>query len=221
MKLFRGVLVALALGWSGLSVQAAVDVNALIRDLNQQKGSSSQMKLVFWLPPEYFFATAPGGDSPEQQKRLHAMLDGHVLFLAADGEIGAVGAFHAKSRADVLASSRLEIDGGPPLSPLQDADVKGDLKMLAAMLKPMFKNLLGNLGEAIEPVVFRLPSTSRRSNELALKEGRMTMRMGGETFSWRTPLGSLLPPAIDSETGEDFPGNFLYNPYTGRRLSGN
>ena len=38
-------------------------------------------------------------------------------------------------------------------------------------------------------------------------------------FIWWIPLGSLLPPKYDSETGEKFPGNYNYNPFTGIRLN--
>ena len=30
---------------------------------------------------------------------------------------------------------------------------------------------------------------------------------------------SLLPPKFDQDTGEKFPGNYLFNPYTGRKLA--
>ena len=32
------------------------------------------------------------------------------------------------------------------------------------------------------------------------------------------PLGSLLKPRIDPVSGESFPGNYGYNPYTGVKL---
>lgn len=34
----------------------------------------------------------------------------------------------------------------------------------------------------------------------------------------QAPLGSLLPPMIDPQTNEEFPGDFLYNPYSGGKL---
>jgi hypothetical protein len=40
-----------------------------------------------------------------------------------------------------------------------------------------------------------------------------------KTFTWRLPLGSLLPPKFDPKTHEQFPGNFQFNPYTGTKLS--
>jgi hypothetical protein len=40
-----------------------------------------------------------------------------------------------------------------------------------------------------------------------------------QTYRWRTPLGSLLPVKVDAKTGEEFPGNYSFNPYTGEKLS--
>lgn len=42
--------------------------------------------------------------------------------------------------------------------------------------------------------------------------------MSDETFAWRLPLGSLMPATVDAGSGERFPGNSVYDPYTGRRL---
>jgi len=52
----------------------------------------------------------------------------------------------------------------------------------------------------------------------AKKEGSFTLTCYGREFSWRLPLGSLLPPKFDPETGESFPGNYHFNPFSGREL---
>ena len=36
---------------------------------------------------------------------------------------------------------------------------------------------------------------------------------------YRLPLGSLFPPAVDPKTGESFPGNYHFNPFTGDKLT--
>jgi len=40
----------------------------------------------------------------------------------------------------------------------------------------------------------------------------------GNEYTWRLPLGFMLPPKMDKKTNEVFPGNYKYNPYTGSQL---
>jgi hypothetical protein len=37
-------------------------------------------------------------------------------------------------------------------------------------------------------------------------------------FTWRLPLPRLLPAKVDPRTGQEFPGDYLFNPYTGESL---
>jgi hypothetical protein len=218
MKSVRRAFAALLIACASHSA-LALNTDALMKDLNQQKMVDSNIKLAFWLPPEYFIASIPGGAAPAQQKKIQAMLDGWVLMLAADAEMGAMGGITSRGRAQVMASTRLKIDGGTELSPVPDSELRGDVKNLFDMFRPLFKNMLGPMGEAVEPLAFKVSKKDVQSNELATSQGRMTLRLNGESFTWRLPLGSLLPPAVDTETGDEFPGDYRFSPYSGRPLA--
>ena len=220
MKFVRRAFAALIVACASHGAYAAVNTDALIRDLNQQKSVEKNMKLAFWLPPEFFVATMPGGAADTQRKQIQAMLDGVVLVLAADADLGAMGAIMPRSRADLLAAARLSIGNGTELTPIPDKELRGDLKNLCDVMKPLFKNMLGALGEAVEPIAFKVPSKEfAHSNELATSQGRLTLKLNGEAPTWRLPLGSLLPPAVDTETGDEFPGDYRFSPYSGRPLT--
>ena len=49
--------------------------------------------------------------------------------------------------------------------------------------------------------------------------GTLQVSLYDQVYRWRTPLGSLLPAKVDAKTGEEFPGNYSFNPYTGEKLS--
>ena len=217
-KVFRRLALAgcLAMLAPGAFAQAT---DALLKELQQQKQTSSHLHMAFWLPPEFFAATMPADAAPSTARKFQQMLDGYVLFLVADADIGAMGALTPKIRADLLGRTRLSIDGGTPLGTLADSDLRGDLKALVSTLKPLFKSMLGNWGEAFEPIVFKLPANGPTAGSMVMRDGRIVLVLGDETFAWRTPLGSLLPPKFDPETNEPFPGNYLYSPFTGRKLT--
>ncbi|MFO1193585.1 MAG: hypothetical protein U1F00_15680 [Rhodoferax sp.] len=216
MKL-AGLCLALWLSLAGVGARAA-DASALIRELSVQKITDKAFKLAFWLPPE-FFLNLSQKMSPAQVRQLQTMLMGHAVFFVAEGEMGLVGMGGFKTRTDLLQSTSLVVNDGARISPAPDSAIHPDLRMFLEMMKPVMKGQLGNFGDAMEAIVFRIPLTAGQDILLSGgSKGRIRIAISGEEFAWRLPLGSLLPPAMDSETGEQFPGNFLFNPFTGRKL---
>jgi hypothetical protein len=53
----------------------------------------------------------------------------------------------------------------------------------------------------------------------ALQTGSVQVSLYDQTYRFRTPLGSLLPVKVDAKTGEEFPGNYSFNPFTGEKLN--
>jgi len=50
------------------------------------------------------------------------------------------------------------------------------------------------------------------------RDGSLTVHLNDIALRYRLPLGSVLPPSLDLKTGESFPGNYHFNPYTGGKL---
>ena len=44
------------------------------------------------------------------------------------------------------------------------------------------------------------------------------MHLNGLPFRYHLPLGSILPAVVDAHSGESFPGNYHFNPFTGDKL---
>ncbi len=51
------------------------------------------------------------------------------------------------------------------------------------------------------------------------RPGILIVNLGPKEFQWRLPLGCLLPSEYDAKTGEEFPGNYVYSPFTGAKLA--
>lgn len=192
----------------------AVDLDAIMRDLIIQKTTQTDLKIGFWLPPDFFHAANPGVGEADK-KKLTDMLDGHMVFLVLNARFGEKGKISPASRSEVLSSTRLRLNDGKYLTPLADDRLRSDIKMLAEVFKPVLKDMLGAFGEAFELVVFPDPET-RISR--ATSPGQIHLQIADQTLAWRTPLAGLLPPVVDPSTGEQFPGNYVFNPYSGRRL---
>jgi hypothetical protein len=78
--------------------------------------------------------------------------------------------------------------------------------------------MMGNMGQHLEFMVFPGLDSAKRPIADPKSEGSLTVHVGDVPLRYRLPLASLLPPAWDAKTGESFPGNYHFNPYTGNKL---
>jgi hypothetical protein len=78
--------------------------------------------------------------------------------------------------------------------------------------------MMGAMGQHLEILVF--PSVDKAGHPIAdpKSDGSLTVHLGNIALHYRLPLGSILPPSVDPKTGESFPGNYHFNPYTGDKL---
>jgi hypothetical protein len=213
LRAFFIAMVSLAFSTSATSVE----IDSLSSELTQQRSSSTEYKLAIWMPLEFFYASAPNA-SESERKQIAAMLNGYAIFLVANARVGAMGSLIPTPRSQILSTTFLHVDETSRLIPAPDNLLKGDIKTLLDVMKPLFKSLAGNYGEAIETVVFRDAGAEGQSTLRATGEGKVKLTVAGESFVWRLPLVALLPPTFDAVTQERFPGNFIFNPYTGKRL---
>jgi hypothetical protein len=120
----------------------------------------------------------------------------------------------------VLKSSvTIEDFRGQQVSALPDDQISDSVRTLAQMLRPMFANMLGSFGQHVAIVMFPASDKNGRATVDPTKEGTFVAHVGDVEVRYRLPLGSLLPTTMDPKTGESFPGNFHFNPFTGAKLS--
>jgi hypothetical protein len=85
-------------------------------------------------------------------------------------------------------------------------------------MKPAMAANAGPLGQAMEFIVFPAKADGKPLIDAA-QAGTLQVTLYDQTYKWRLPLGSVLPARVDAKTGEEFPGNYQFNPYTGDKLS--
>jgi hypothetical protein len=195
------------------------DMQRLLQDTQRTVQEPSKILLVWWIPTEYWAAVLQGNPSitPEVLKQFETSLGDYMVFAVGALDVGPMGGMTPRGRPKIEANTQLLIDG-KPVALLADKDIGADAQNFVAMMKPMMANMLGQFGQGMEFLLYPNPATKGTAKVSAINEGRFEYSAFGHDFTWRLPLGSLLAPRVDPATGEEFPGDYKFNPYTGGKL---
>jgi hypothetical protein len=196
------------------------DPGALIKDLQRLTQSQDRMTMVLWLPPEFWRASleAKGQMAPQSVDRFVKEVDPYVIVAVADGQVGMIGSVNFADPESLRNSVTIEGPEGRLLSALPDSEISPGVRNLTQMMGPVLGNMLGALGTHVAFLVF--PGTDKPGHFTvnASKDGTFIVHVGSVAMRYTLPLGSLLPPMIDAKSGETFPGNYRFNPFTGVKL---
>jgi len=220
MKSMRMGGIATMLGWLAMSVPAAAaDVQDIMHDTQQMTMEDGQMSMVWWIPVQYWdesIKTNPNVPDAARAQVVDAMSD-YAVFGLLRARPGAAGLGDVQSKEELVKNLHLEMNG-ETIQPLTPEQIAPATSLMLAQLKPALAAGIGQFGKALEFVVF--PATVDGKPLIdATQPGELTATFYGKEHRWHLPLGSLLPPKVDKKTGEQFPGNYKFNPYTGKKLA--
>lgn len=197
-----------------------VKVNELTQDLQRSSQAAESLDLVWWIPAEFWDVVMSGEqDMGEKTRREFAdLFRSYTIVAAVKGKISSFGVTDFESESDLRAKLRVHDATGKSHEPIATDKVDRRLTMLIQVMRPMFKNLLGEMGDNMQFYVFPGKGTDGKRLANPVGSGTFNVSLGDESYSYRLPLGSLLVPRRDPSTGEVFPGSYRFNPYTGTEL---
>jgi len=197
----------------------AVDIQELVEDTQQVNQSNDAVSMVWWIPTEFWIENFKQDPTitEQQGEAFVATLVDYTVFAVVNAKAGTFGGLTPKTKMEIEENSQLKVNG-VTLPLLSEGEISSDAANFFVMMKPLMGQMLGQFGQGMEFLVY---SDKNARGERILdpsKSGEFVYSLFGDEFSWRLPLGSMLPPRFDRETGEKFPGNYKYNPYTGDEL---
>ncbi|MEW5948796.1 MAG: hypothetical protein AB1711_05215 [Thermodesulfobacteriota bacterium] len=215
--------VFLLFGWmaTGQAQENKVDLNALIQETQRMSQKADEMALAWWIPEEFWqvsFARNPNM-TMAQAEEFMKVLRPYTVIVVMDGKAGALGGITYKSEAAIRAGIQIKDSEGTRYRPLSEDKIDADSKNFLSIMKPVFVNMLGPLGQNMN--FFLFPAENKKGQKIAeaKKEGSFSVEMGEREFKWRLPLGSLLPPKICPTCGEKLSGAYKFCPWDGASLS--
>jgi hypothetical protein len=197
-----------------------VDLQKLTQETQKLERGENVVRLVWWIPTEFWKESFKKVTSltEDQKTAFYKTVDDYIVLSVIDAKTTVFGSVIPTLRDEIVSKLSLAIDQGTTLRPLPDSEVSSDARNLFAMMKPVLANILGQFGQSMEFICFKGIDSQGKKLLDPLGSGSLSVTLGNTIFRWRLPLGSLLPPNYDLQTGEEFPGNYIYNPFTGRKL---
>jgi hypothetical protein len=213
----RKLEVALVLAVVMTTYARAMDVQQLIHETQRMSAASQQVTFVWWMPQEFWEASVSNNPalSPGGRAQVLAALDDYMIFVIERAKI-TMASLDARSKSEMLSNARLEI-GDKTIDPIAPENLTPTAQAYLVSFKPYLAGMLGKTGQSVEMVIYPSKQGDQRLID-PLKPGSFKYTLYDQTFTWRLPLASLLPPKVDPKTGEEFPGSYEFNPYTGESL---
>ena len=220
-----GVLIGILFicGWMSLSFaqDRKVDINALVQETQKMSDRSGEMTLIWWIPEEFWRASFEQDPNmtAAQTEEFIKVLRPYMLIVAVDGNIGTFGGVTYKSETTIRGSIQVIDSHGTRYRPLSNENIDANTKNFLAMMKPVFVNMLGPIGQNMHFLLFPAKNTMGKNIAVAKSEGAFSVQLDKRVFKWRLPLGSLLPAKICPVDGEKLSGAWKFCPWHGAELT--
>ena len=197
-------------------------MSAFTKETQQLVSHPGYVGFVWWIPTQYWErASGLGGMSEEKAKEQYAPLRRYTVVAVAVGKLG-IGNVNYVSGPEVRDATTLQDSDGTVYQPVQK--LSGDAEGLVAVMKAVFGNTMGPLGQNIQILFF--PATNKMAKPIAdpLSPGSFSVTLskivGGrdEVIEWRTPLTTLSPAKYCPVGKERVQANWKYCPWHGVKL---
>ena len=189
-------------------------------EMSQTHQDDAHLAMAMWLSTEMFKRAIADEMKPADVKMVVDSLKGYAIYAIVDATLDATQAtVTSVDRARLRESARLQLGERAPRAIVREADLPTGVRAAVQAFKPMMAGMLGKFGDSMEFVVFS--DTDDHGNSLADPHANLvaSLSFDKEQFVWRLPLVSLQPLRVDPATGDTFPGDFDYSPFTGNKLT--
>lgn len=207
---------------SGFAQRETFDVNEMMNETQIVSDEPDRMRLIWWIPTEYWAASlAQDPDASSEVENIVAVLKDYTVFAIADGEVGTFGSVNYVPLEEIKTNLTITDRHGDVFKPLDDKDVNQDTRLFLQMMRPVFANMLGAMGENMHFILFRHENLEGKRLLDPYVDGTFSIQLFKEVMTWETPLGSFLEPKKCPVDGKTMSGAWNYCPKHGKLLEEN
>lgn len=196
-----------------------VDLDAMLDETQFASDNEDYIDLIWWIPMEYWKAVYAQDPSIPQDEadEMISILKNYDIVAAVRGKIGYFGGVTFQDEASIREQLVLTYDE-VTYEPLDNDELDADLKSFIDIMRPMFSNMMGDMGENLYFVVYQ----DGGSNSAIIDpygDKNLTLKLNDFSDNLQFPLSSLLQPKKCPKDGALFNGKWLYCPFHGNALT--
>jgi len=213
-------IVLFVFGLKTYSQDFRIDLNDLINETQLSSDDMDLMRLVWWIPTEFWDASFAEDPSMKQSDidEFKDVLGEYVMLAVLEGNIGMFGGITYKSRELIKDGLSIRDRLGMQYTALSEEDISPDARNLIAIFQPVFANMMGEMGENMQIFLFEAYDADGRMRFDPNQRGLLNVQLFEESFEWKLPLGALLPRKSCPVDGESLSGSWNFCPWHGDQL---
>ncbi len=221
--MFKKVAIGLLLFFcaiGGYSQDFKVNINKLTEETQQLSETPDKMRLVWWIPTDFWEAVFTQDPSIPKQDAdaMLSQFEKYTMIATIDGDIDADGNIQYVDESALFESLRVVNNEQLEFTPLTEDQIDLDTKRLITVMKPVLANMLGKLGENMHFFLFQRSDDPLHKIVNPKDKEVFAVKINEEQFEWQLPLGSLLKPKRCPKDQKLHDGSWNYCPYHGTRL---
>ena len=219
-SLFTAVSLFFVWAAIGLAQEPKVDPDAFMQETSKSLTEKNEITFVNWIPEEFWRISVAQGPtaSAALTEEITKVFRPYIVLLTYTGKAGPFGGVTYSSEETIRATIQIRDSKGNRYRPLNEDAIGPDTRNFLQMIKPLFANMFGQMGQNMR--VFLFPAKNEVGDKVAeaKKEGVFWVELGGKEFRWKLPLGSLLAPKICPMCVEKLSGAYNFCPWDGTKL---
>jgi hypothetical protein len=202
------------------------DLIALMNECQKMSDDPGVIAIVQWIPKEWWQLTLERAGVPDVRiKEVLDLFDPYMTFIMVHGRISSSGVPTFTSKSLLQDHILLEDEAGNPYKPIDDENIESGVRNAIIMIKPIFSNMLGQMGDNMNFFLFPSRNKGKEKAYKATREGGFSIRVkgvpdaGDQVFQWILPLSSLVPARFCPKCKKKENGSWKYCPWCGSRLT--
>ena len=198
-----------------------VDQNKLLKDIVYTNSSNEDVTILYWFPVTYWemlSAKDPKTFGPEIVTQLKKMLGNKSIFIAISGKVNTASRKFEAKEESYLRNNISVVMNGKTYKPISESKLSEELLMLNDYLKPMFAQMLGDMGAGMSVFYFEIVDNVGDNLLDPYNDTDFNLNLASLKTTFHLPLPSLFLDSKCANDGELFPANYEFCPYHGSKL---
>jgi len=201
------------------------DLIAFMNECQKMSTDPGLIAIVQWVPDEWWQLTLERAGVPDARiKEVLELFEAYTFFIVIHGKISSLGLPSFSSEVNIRQHLFLIDEADESYQPIEDENISSGVRNAIIMIKPIFSNMLGRMGENMN--FFFFTSKTKKGGKIcqAKQKGSFSIcfkdmpEAEDQVFQWTLPLNSLVPCAMCPKCTKEVRGTWSYCPWCGTAL---